>query len=174
MKIILPFLLIFLIGHKADSQKNFSLDSSAIAGFYAEILANGKSYEDLRFLCKSIGHRLAGSESAAKAISWGFETLKACNPDTVFLMPVEVPHWTRGKDEGGYYTSHNSREELSLTALGGSVGSNGNITASIVEVKGLEELKSLGTEKIKGKIVFFNKALDQYWRCLRWSLSDKG
>jgi carboxypeptidase Q len=160
MKIILPFLLIFLIGHKADSQKNFSLDSSAIAGFYAEILANGKSYEDLRFLCKSIGHRLAGSESAAKAISWGFETLKACNPDTVFLMPVEVPHWTRGKDEGGYYTSHNSMEELSLTALGGSVGSNGNITASIVEVKGLEELKSLGTEKIKGKIVFFNKALD--------------
>ncbi len=160
MKKTLLLLWILFFGYPVYSQKNFVRDSSAIAGFYSEILTNGKSYEDLRFLCKSIGHRLAGSEGAAKAINWGFETLEACNPDTVFLMPVEVPHWTRGMDEGGYYTSNNIQEELSLTALGGSVGSNGNLTAGVIEVKGLEELKALGTEKIKGKIVFFNKALD--------------
>jgi hypothetical protein len=48
-----------------------------------------------------------------------------------------------------------------LTALGGSVGTEGNkITAKVVEVKSFEELKALGEEKVRGNIVFYNKPLD--------------
>ena len=50
---------------------------------------------------------------------------------------------------------------MALTALGGSVGTEGKkITAEVIEVKSFDELKALGEDKVKGKIVFFNKPLD--------------
>ncbi len=136
-------------------------DSLMLARIHHEILTNGQCYENLRFLCKSIGNRLAGSENAAKAIDWGKKTLEKYQPDNVFLMPVDVPHWTRGNFETGSYTPEGeSNKEIALTALGGSVGTNGKISANVVEVKSFEELEALGEKNIRGKIVFFNKAMD--------------
>ncbi|MBL0315436.1 MAG: M20/M25/M40 family metallo-hydrolase [Flavobacteriales bacterium] len=140
-------------------------DSVMIAKIHEEILLHGACYEDLRHLCKDIGQRLAGSDNAAKAIEWGKATLSAIQPDSVYLMPVEVPHWTRGKNESGTYILHGAdgqpqQLQVALTALGGSVGTQGVITAEIVEVKSFDELKALGEENVKGKIVFFNKAMD--------------
>jgi carboxypeptidase Q len=136
-------------------------DSAMIASIYNEVMLHGECYENLRYLCKSIGHRLAGSESAAKAITWGKTTLEKSSADNVFLMPVEVPHWTRGAYEYGGYTTKGQQKEIALTALGGSVGTDGKqIAAEVIEVKSFDELKALGEEKVRGKIVFFNKALD--------------
>jgi hypothetical protein len=136
-------------------------DSAMIASIYNEVMLHGECYENLRYLCKSIGHRLAGSESAAKAITWGKTTLEKSSADNVFLMPVEVPHWTRGTYEYGGYATKGQQKEVALTALGGSVGTDGKqIAAEVIEVKSFDELKALGEEKVRGKIVFFNKALD--------------
>jgi carboxypeptidase Q len=136
-------------------------DSTMIASIYNEVMLHGECYENLRYLCKSIGHRLAGSESAAKAIDWGKTTLEKSSADNVFLMPVEVPHWTRGTYEYGGYATKGQQKEVALTALGGSVGTDGKqIAAEVIEVKSFDELKALGEEKVRGKIVFFNKALD--------------
>jgi carboxypeptidase Q len=136
-------------------------DSAVIASIYNEVMLHGECYENLKYLCKNIGHRLAGSESAQRAIDWGKATLEKSAADNVFLMPVEVPHWTRGSFEYGGYTLSGNQKEVALTALGGSVGTDGKrITAEIVEVKSFDELKALGEEKVKGKIVFFNKPLD--------------
>jgi carboxypeptidase Q len=138
-----------------------SKDSLMFAQIHETILNNGVCYEDLHYLCKEIGHRLAGSSSADEAIAWGKKTLEATKPSSVFLMPVEVPHWTRGKHESGRISiSTGQEEQVQLTALGGSVGTLGTITAEVVEVKSFEELEALGSEKIQGKIVFFNKAMD--------------
>lgn len=145
-------------------QAQSQVDSAFIARIYAHTLTQSECYEDLRHLCKQIGHRLAGSESADKAILWGQRTLQTIGPDRVFLMPVEVPHWRRGpKEEAAYtYRSEGMQHEVfpSLVALGGSVGSDAPIDAQVVEVKSLEELKELGRSAIEGKIVFFNKSLD--------------
>ncbi len=136
-------------------------DSTMISAIYEEVMLNAECYENLRYLCKNIGHRLAGSESAQKAIDWGKTTLEKSSADSVFLMPVEVPHWTRGSHEHGTYFSNDIQKEVALTALGGSVGTNGKtITARVVEVKSFDELKALGEEKVRGSIVFFNKPLD--------------
>jgi len=138
-------------------------DSSFISSIYYEVMNNSEAHENLRFLCKEIGHRLAGSESADKAIVWGKKTLEVYKPDNVFLMPVEVPHWSRGRTEYGYFDTNGKREPVALTALGGSVGTQGKeIKAEVVMVKTFDELKALGEEKIKGKIVFFNKAMDPF------------
>ncbi len=145
-------------------------DSAMLVSIYSHVLTHSECYENLRYLCKNIGHRLAGSESAAKAIDWGKQTLEKANANNVFLMPVEVPHWSRGDKEYARYSINESAEisdvpkkkiiEPAVTALGGSVGTNGEITAQVIEVKTFEELKALGEEKVKGKIVFFNKAMD--------------
>jgi hypothetical protein len=137
-----------------------SKDSTFIRSVYTEALNQGECYENLRVLCKDIGNRLAGSERADKAIAWGKQVLSELPIDSVYLMPVEVPHWVRGNVESATMIQGNNREVLHAVALGGSVGSNGKVVAEIVEVKSFEELESLGAENIKGKIVFFNKALD--------------
>jgi hypothetical protein len=132
-----------------------------LATIYNEVMLHGECYENLRYLCKNIGHRLAGSESAQKAIDWGKITLDQTKADNVFLMPVDVPHWTRGLYEYGGYIWDGAQKQLALTALGGSVGTEGKkITAEVIEVKSFEELKALGEEKVRGKIVFYNKPLD--------------
>jgi carboxypeptidase Q len=164
MKILLSSLALFFM-FSCCAQVKSNEDSLMISNIYNQIMTQGECYENLRYLCKNIGQRLAGSESAAKAIEWGKNTLTTYGPDQVFLMPVEVPHWTRGKHESGKYKLKNDAgiEETKtsvLTALGGSVGTNGTITAQIVEVKSFEELAALGEANVKGKIVFFNKAMD--------------
>ncbi len=136
-------------------------DSAMIASIYAEAMTHAECYENLRYLCKNIGHRLAGSESAQRAIDWGKNVLEKSTPGHVILMPVEVPHWTRGAYEFGGYSIEGLAKEVALTALGGSVGTEGKkITAEVIEVKSFDELKALGEDKVKGKIVFFNKPLD--------------
>lgn len=155
--------ILFLAGSQplcAQSQA-YSSDSTMISTIYEEVMLHAECFENLRYLCKNIGHRLAGSESAQKAIDWGKITLEKSAADSVFFMPVEVPHWTRGSHEFGTYVSNDIQKEVALTALGGSVGTNGKtITARVVEVKSFDELKALGEEKVRGSIVFFNKPLD--------------
>lgn len=134
-----------------------------LSRIYDHVLMEARCHDDLRILCKNIGHRLAGSPQAEQAIAWGKTTLMSCGADTVFLMPVEVPRWTRGNSESGRYVLQSgsiAEKNVALTALGGSVGTNGTIRAKVVEVKSFEDLQALGEEKIRGKIVFFNKAMD--------------
>ncbi len=53
-------------------------------------------YEWLRELC-NIGPRLSGSENSLRAIYWAEEKLKNLGVNKVWLQPVMVPHWERGK-----------------------------------------------------------------------------
>lgn len=141
-------------------QSNASSDSAMVRSIYDEVLAHGECYEDLRYLCKEVGARLSGSEEADQAIEWGKKTLESLGMDSVYLQPVTVPHWTRGSKEEGYLITGGMHEKVQVCALGGSIGTEGKLTAPVIEVKHLEELEELGREQIKGKIVFYNRALD--------------
>ncbi len=135
-------------------------DSVFISNIYREALANGECYDHLRVLCKEVGHRIAGSEAADKAIVWGINTLNQYELDSVYTMPVEVPHWVRGKKEIGFYEINGQKTSLEIVALGGSVGTENAIVAEVIEVKSIAALRELDDATVKGKIVFFNKAMD--------------
>lgn len=155
------FILFLAIGISFSTwSQDFQHDSIMISAIYNEALSNGECYENLRVLCKDVGNRIAGSENAAKAIEWGVSTSLKYDFDSVFLMPVEVPHWVRGPKEIGFYTSNEQKVNFEIVALGGSVGSNNMITAKVIEVKSLDALDTIPEEKVRGKIVFFNKAMD--------------
>lgn len=123
-----------------------------------EIMLNGECYEDLRVLCKKIGHRLSGSPEAAKAVLWGQKTLEDAGADKVWLQPVDVPHWIRGKEKLTFkFSNDNAYTEVPTLSLGNAVGTNGKtLEAPIIMANSFEEFEALSKDEVKGKIVFFN------------------
>jgi carboxypeptidase Q len=125
---------------------------------FDEALTNGESYENLRVLCKKVGARLSGSVAADQAIYWGEDVMDGLGLDSIWLQEVMVPRWVRGNIETA---RTNKGESLSISVLGGSIGTpSGGITGDVIEVKSFEELSRLGANKIKGKVVFFNRPME--------------
>ena len=137
-------------------------DSLFIRKIYDEALENGQAYGNLRSLCKDIGARITGSAEAKMAIIWGEKLLNTYGFDKVYLQDIEVPHWERGTKEAAWMINENGDiEKLHVIALGGSVSTNGLIEGDVIAVESIAELEALGEDKVKGKIVFFNRAFDQ-------------
>jgi carboxypeptidase Q len=142
---------------------NAQTDSAIIKRIFDEALRNGKSYSNLDYLCNKIGGRLSGSPEAQKAVDWAFKAMKEAGADTVFLQECMVPHWVRGQKEVGKVITSNSKgiKEVPVCALGGSIATPAEgLTGKVIEVMGVEGLKKLNKEDIKGKIVFFNEPMD--------------
>lgn len=125
-------------------------------------LSETKGYQNLQELC-NIGPRLSGSENYEKALIWAKNKMEMIGCDSVWLQPVMVPHWERGDIEkvriidSKFYQG----KELNIAALGGSISTGEvGLTAEVIEVNNFVELKNR-KEEVKGKIVFFSRALDQ-------------
>ncbi len=135
-------------------------DSLQIRRIFNQILSNGMCYSRLDYLSNQIGGRLSGSVAAERAVKFTFETLKKEGFDSVWLQPVMVPHWVRGAKEVAWFKGKNGRSIVAVCALGGSCGTDKQgITANIIEVKSLQEVSDLG-EKVRGKIVFYNRPMN--------------
>lgn len=123
-----------------------------------EAAARGEAYRMLESLCTTAPHRLSGSTGAATAVEWARATMEAIGLENVRLEPCSVPHWERGETETLTIVKPErlAGTLLPILALGGSVATpEGGLTASLVEVKSLDELAELG-DAARGKIVFFN------------------
>jgi len=135
-------------------------DSTTIKHFFNSTLTNGKSYAWLKDLTSNVGGRLSGSPEAEKAVKWGDKLMNSLGFDKVWLQPVMVPHWVRGEKEEAYFTSKNNKYKVPICALGGSFATPKNgVLGEVIEVKSLKEAEQLG-EKLRGKIVFFNRPFD--------------
>lgn len=133
-----------------------------IKKFYDETMTNGHVYGNLRYLCKEIGNRLSGSPEAAAAVEYTKQLMESYDFDTVYLQPVMVPHWVRGKKEivRVLNSEKHGTFELNALALGNSVGTGPEgVLAEVVEVSGIDEVNELG-KKVEGKIVFYNGPMD--------------
>ncbi len=164
-------------------------DSAIFKRIHNEALLNGQAYMRLGELCKNIGSRISGSDNAEAAIQWAVKMLRTYKFDTVFTQPVMVPRWERSKKEEVWmysplltkmrkqgkapanydceaYDEANPKAlksyKLNACALGGSVGTNGSIYASVVVVHNQRELDSLGKAgAFKGKIVLLDRPFDE-------------
>ncbi len=136
-------------------------DSVMLARIHQQVLGEGACYEDLRFLCKEVGPRLSGSPEADEAILWGGKTLQALGVGEVRMQPVIVPHWERGGAEQAWMrVNGGEREPLRVAALGGSVGTTGDIEGDVAVFRDFAELDSLGEDGLAGRIAFFNRPMD--------------
>ncbi|WP_052430599.1 M20/M25/M40 family metallo-hydrolase [Hymenobacter sp. DG25B] len=136
-------------------------DSVTIRRLYDEALLRGQSYENLRTLTGTIGGRLSGSPQAEKAVQWGKEVMEKMGLDRVYLQEVMVPHWERGaKEKAKAKPAKGKSIDFNVCALGGSVGTNGKLKAQVVEVRTWEELAALPDDKVRGKLVFYNRPMN--------------
>lgn len=128
---------------------------------YSAVLTRGQCYEWLRGLCKDIGPRLSGSEGAAKAVTYTADLMRGMKLDSVWLQPVMVPHWERGKPETGRIYSKAGKVTVPVCALGGSVGtSKKGIRGKVIEVQGIQQVEKMSREEVEGKIVFYNRPMN--------------
>ncbi|MBE16439.1 MAG: peptidase M28 family protein [Cytophagaceae bacterium] len=158
--LVLLFFTAFVLSNCAFAKAQQS-DSLQLRKIYDAALTQGHSYQWLDYLSNQIGSRLSGSSGAEKAVAWTKAQLDSIGLDKVWLQPVMVPKWVRGTPEFAYIeTGIGETTQVPICALGGSVATpNGGIKAGVVEVMGIKELQALGEEKVKGKIVFFNRPM---------------
>lgn len=158
MRVVFFYLAWSLLGF-AHSQPS---DSLFLRKIFDEALSNGRCYEDLRSLCKDVGARLAGSAQAEMAVYWGEQRLKSYGFDSVYLQPIMVPHWDRGNKESAWIKHEDgSLRKIPITALGGSIGTNGIIEADIAYFNTLDDLKKAPKSAVDGKIVFLNQPMNE-------------
>lgn len=123
-------------------------------------------YQQVRFLCNSIGPRLSGSPQAAAAVEYVSEQMRSLGFE-VRLEPVTVRHWVRGQEEAQLirYPGQVSgtSQKIVVAALGNTPATPPDgISATIIVVNTLEEFDQLSTDRVKGKIVLFNHPFDEF------------
>lgn len=117
-------------------------------------LGDTAGYARLALLTDRFGHRLSGSESLERAISWILEQMRADGLANVRGEPVMVPHWVRGQESATLVSPRSL--QLHMLGLGMSVGTpTGGITAPVLVVSSFDELHRRAAEA-KGKIVLFD------------------
>jgi carboxypeptidase Q len=135
-------------------------DALFIRKIYDAALTESRAYPWLSTMCTQIGGRLSGSDGAAKAVEWTKKMLDTSG-FTTRLQPCLVTNWKRGEKEIVTIKSKKGAMSLNGLAIGNSVGTGKKgVEGDIIEVKSLDEVDALG-EKVKGKIVFYNRPMDR-------------
>jgi hypothetical protein len=139
-------------------------DSAAvfIRKIYRQSYTELQAYKWLTTLTKEVGHRLSGSPGAEKAVMWAKTVMDTMGLDSVWLQEIKVPHWIRGEKEQVVLLSKEmGAVNLKALALGNSPGTGTEgIRGEVIEVKTLDQLKAMPDAYVKGRIVFFNRAMD--------------
>jgi Zn-dependent M28 family amino/carboxypeptidase len=124
------------------------------------VLASSQAWEVVRSLVDEVGPRFSGTPGDRAAVAWALRTLEAKGFANVRAEKVTVPRWERGAEAARLVAPY--PHELSLAALGGSVGTPpGGLEAEVVGAATIETLERLPAEAVKGKIVFFSARMDR-------------
>jgi carboxypeptidase Q len=157
MQRILILLVALLLVSGVRSQER----EKVIRAIFNEALTDNTARESLKYLCKNTKGRIDGSAAAAEAIEFMRQAMLRAGADTVWLQKVPVPVWVRGDERCRIVSSRFGSEYISIAALGLSGGTTPEgFVSEVIEVHDFEELKTLGKKNIEGKIVFFNRPVD--------------
>ena len=136
-------------------------DEQFFKEIYNSALTKSQCYSWLDHLSNDVGSRLSGSVGAEKAVQYTKSQMETLGFDKVYLQEVMVPHWVRGEKETAYIQDNKTKIKVPICALGGSIATPKNgVTAEVIEIHSFDEMKALGADKIKGKIVFYNRPMN--------------
>ena len=161
LALLLMLVATFSLVEKSHAQTDEDVEK--VGEIFDNVLTESKSYDWLHYLCKKIGHRIAGSPSGAAAVEYTSQMLDSIGCDKVWRQPVTVPYWTRGNIAECRVINSNlvGTLDLSVTALGFSAATPAvGLSGQVIEVSSVSELEKMKEDKVRGKIVFFNKPMD--------------
>ena len=159
--------IIFIPSLLFAQQYHESINDSAFIKMIADnVLTSRASYNNLYYLTKKIGGRLAGSPQMVMAEQWGAKALKEAGADTVVLQQCMVPHWVRGGKDKASISFKDDKDKkqtvsINVLAIGNSMGTGAQgISAPLIRVNNFNELEKR-KEEVKGKIVFYNVPFEE-------------
>jgi len=147
----------FLPGLPAQDVK----DSTLIRSVFNEACSAYGSYHHLEWLCKNTKGRISGRPEVAAAVEYTRQLMEGMDLDSVWLQPVMVKSWDRGEPEQARIVSTRfGTADVPACALGWACGTgDAGLSASVIEVKSLDEWKRMTATEVQGKIVFFNQPM---------------
>ncbi len=130
------------------------------------LLTNGlrenHAYALLKELTEVAGHRLSGSDGAARAVEVTQQMMRRLGFENVRVESLMVPRWVRGSIEEAVVLNGRGKavRRLHACALGGSVATPpAGLSGELLEVLSMDELHKAG-DRVRGRIVFFNRPMD--------------
>ncbi|HEX4117190.1 MAG TPA: M20/M25/M40 family metallo-hydrolase [Rhizomicrobium sp.] len=123
-----------------------------------QALTDPTAYDVLESLTTEIGPRPAGSPAQMRARDWALAKMKALGFTNVHAEPFAKQAWLRDAESAEILAPF--PQKLAILGLGNSVSTPPDgITAEVVVLKSLEELKTAPADAFKGKIVLVNQPM---------------
>jgi carboxypeptidase Q len=113
-------------------------------------------------LTTEVGARRVGTEGDRRAIAWAVENFEALGFDRVWTEEINIDHgWIRGEAKAEIVSPY--PHDLVLTALGYSVGTNGDLIGEVVEFPTFDDLLAVPEgDTLAGKIAFVSFSMADY------------
>jgi len=125
-------------------------------------LSDNLSVDIVESLTTEVGPRRMGTDGDQRAISWALEKFKELGFDRFWTEEVLLDRgWVRGEAKAEILSPY--PHNIVMTALGYSVGTNGDLVGEIVEFKTFAELEALPEgNNLKGKIAFVSYSMSDF------------
>jgi hypothetical protein len=158
---ILLFSVLALFGCRRHRGRAHAAEQPGVAAALRDkAIEKSRAYAIVQSLVDEVGPRMSGSPGDARAVEWAVRTMNSLGFSRVHSEPVKVSHWERGEATASIVEP--IAQPMMLAALGGSVGTEeGGLEAEVVRVDSIEALDKLEAEKVRGKIVFFDKKMER-------------
>lgn len=108
-------------------------------------------------LCDDVGPRFPCTAGDVAAIDWAAKRMRELGLVNVHTEAAPATLWERGTEWCELLLPR--RQPVVLTALGGSVGTNGRLEAPIVEFDSMDALNAAPRDKVEGKIVYLHHVM---------------
>lgn len=125
-------------------------------------LLDNLSVDIVESLTTEVGPRRVGTDGDKRAIAWAQAKFRELGFDRTWSEEVPVEHgWIRGDAKAEIVSPY--PHNLVMTALGYSVGTNGDLVGEIVEFADFDELLAVPEgDSLKGKIAFISYSMADY------------
>ena len=125
-------------------------------------LLDNLSIDIVESLTTEVGPRRVGTEGDKRAIAWAQAKFKELGFDRVWAEEVPVEHgWIRGNAKAEIVSPY--PHNVVMTALGYSVGTNGDLVGEVVEFADFDELLAVPEgDSLKGKIAFVSYSMADF------------
>jgi len=125
-------------------------------------LLDNLSVDIVESLTTEVGPRRVGTEGDRRAIAWAEAKFRELGFDRVWTEEVPVERgWIRGEASAEIVSPY--PHNIVMTALGYSVGTNGDLVGEIVEFADFDDLEAVPEgDSLKGKIAFVSYSMADY------------
>jgi hypothetical protein len=145
----------------SEGNDDLTPEAITIAKALRDAAASGSgAYALVESLTTEVGARMPGTDADARAVAWAKARFEALGYDRVILQPVTFRNWQRRSERAELLPPF--AQPRHVTALGGSVGSDGAVEGEVVEFADLAALRAAPAGSLDGKIAYIAYRMQRF------------